>query len=172
MQFTWRRCSYYEMKELYELVIPECDRWVGDKFLDTDIIKGFIAEENGEVIACSVICNLEISETMYIDCFAISPSIRGKKLSYIAWNTFIEFINNNYPEINTDRLIIEVYLQNIELWGKIMGIESLNMTNAINLKSDVLIMGKNIHNPNVIYEEWKNIADENLSELSFLNVKL
>jgi hypothetical protein len=102
---------------------------------------------------------------MYIDCFAITPEIRGNKLSYLAWNSFIKFLNEKFPQINTDKLIIEVYLQNIVVWNKVMGIEVLNIDEIVTkpkLITPTVIMGKNIKSKDEaveVYKEWQEIEE-------------
>jgi hypothetical protein len=168
MEFNWKQTlEYNEMKELYELVIPKDDLWnplILTKYPDK--VKGFIAQDNsGNVISCAIIANLNKTNAMYIDCFAISPEIRGNKLSYLAWNTFIEFLNEKFKEINTDRVIIEVYLQNVSIWNKVMGINVLNIDGMVTkpkLITPNIIMGKNIMSINEaieVYAEWQQIED-------------
>jgi hypothetical protein len=168
MAFNWSQTfEYNDMKELYELVIPKDDLW--NPLILTkhpDKVNGFVARDNdGKVIACAVIANLNKSNATYIDCFAIVPEIRGNKLSYVAWNSFIEFLNEKYKQYNTNKLIIEVYLQNVAIWHKVMGIDVLNI-DAIVTKSKLitptLIMGKNIMSETEgveVYSEWQEIED-------------
>lgn len=153
------------MKDLYEAVIPAVDIW------DTNIItkypdnmRGYVAYDNdNNIVACSVICNLRFTQAMYIDCFTICQSIRGNGYSYLAWNSFLEFIKNDW-DINTNCFIIDVYPQNVKIWRKIMGIEILNIDDKVvkpNIISETVTMGKgiwSIYDSISIYSDWQNFA--------------
>lgn len=164
--FVWQRCMDYDvMKTLYEQVIPAADLWNPTILTKhPDKIRGYVAyDDMNNVTACAVIGNLEKSATMYIDCFAIVDNLKGKKLSYIAWQTFIEFVKVEWSEVNTNKLIIEVYLQNVIIWAKVMGVDVLNIDSLITkpkLVTDTIIMGKNIDSVEdaiQVYVEWQFI---------------
>lgn len=163
MMFNWSQTfEYNDMKSLYELVIPK-DDLIHPSILTNhpDKLNAFVARDNeGNVIACAVIAKLNKTNATYIDCFAIVPEIRGNKLSYVAWNSFIAFIDGKF---NTDRIIIEVYLHNIPIWHKVMGIDVLNIDAIVTkpfLFNPTEIMGKNMTADAVeVYSEWQEIEN-------------
>ena len=166
IKFIWMRCmDYTKMQELYEAVIPIQDLWNETTMLTKypNIMRGYIAHNiNGDVIACAVVGLLEKHNIMYIDCFTISNTIRGNKFSYVAWNTFIEFVNNEWSEVNTHKIIIEVYHKNIPIWAKVMNINILGIDEYVTkpkLFTDNSIMGSNLSHSEAIdvYSEWQRI---------------
>lgn len=160
--FRWIRClDYNDMKEIYEYAIPQCDIWERDIVKDhPDFMRGYIAyDSSNNVIACGVIGKLIETNTMYIDCFTISNSIRGNHLSYEAWNTFLDFVKKDF-DINTERLIIEVYHKNINIWRKVMGVEISPIDSDVikpGLVEKTVIMERgmrNIDDSFSVYDEW------------------
>lgn len=166
MEFNWSQTfDYNEMITLYELGITKDILWNPSLLTkQPDKVSGFVARDNdGKIIACAVIANLHKTNATYIDCFAIVPEIRGNKLSYVAWNRFIEFLNEKYKQFNTNKLIIEAYLKNVVIWNKVMGIDVLNIDTIVTrpyLFNDTKIMGKNIMSETEgveVYSEWQEI---------------
>jgi hypothetical protein len=164
MDYQWERCiDYNEMKELFETVIFDEDCWDKKNMLTKhkDLFRGYIAKYNNKVIACGTIAWLKNSEVLHIDCFALSNDIRGMGMSYSLFNSFLIFVKNEWSIIkNIDKLLIEVYLPNVEVWNKIMGVVDLKIDNKVTknrVKNSVIIMGKNIDEPIKTYNEWQNI---------------
>lgn len=153
MNFLWKRTmSYDDIKDIYEAVIPECDLGnltsnliteinpvtnkleLNDTFLTSypDIYRAYIATlpESNKIIACGVVGYLKKSDALYIDCWTLEKSIRGNKLSYSGFNSWLNFVKKDFLT-QTNRLIIEVYVHNIILWQKIMNISILDIDNDV-----------------------------------------
>ena len=165
IEFKWNRCmDFSQMNNIYESIIPAVDLLNPTILIKyPDIIKGYVAFDNdGEIIACSVIGLLKKTNVTYIDCFTISKRIRENHLLHTAWKSFVDFLNHKCIEINTNRLIMEVYLENAVIWNKVMCVEKLEIDNIVQkpkLFNETEIMGLNISikEASSVYLEWQEI---------------
>lgn len=109
------------------------------------------------------IVQLLIGYQKHKHCFTIDPKIRGLGRSYDAWNTFLEFIKDDWSYVKTDRILIEVYTKNCIVWGKVMKVVNLEIDDDVTkmrVKNPVVIMGKNMISKEdsiSAYLEWQEI---------------
>lgn len=165
MSFTWKRCQAYdEIKTLFESVIPDEDCWDKSNML-TKYPNKFRGYTTIDGKACATVGWLSKTQTLHIDCFAIDQSIRGNGKSYEAWNTFLEFIQIEWPDVKTNKLLIEVYTKNCIVWGKVMDVINLGIDDSVvkmRVKNPVIIMGKNLNSKQEAidaYGEWQEIEE-------------
>lgn len=114
MTFRWSNRPWYIcVIDIFE----DEDYWNEEHRLIKDKyqVNEYVATLNDDtkIIAHAIVGWLPKTKTLHIEYFSIYPSIRGKGLSYIAWNSLIDFIQKDLNIVSTDRLLIEAYLRNI-----------------------------------------------------------
>jgi len=121
-------------------------------------------DENGKVLAIAIAILLRTTETLHVEDFALHPSIREKGFARKLWDDWRSFVRSE--GITMEAMTIEVYLQNIEPWRKIMGVTMLvtellpspmkSLSLAPNV--DVMLMGRNLTAPVAdVIAEWQRM---------------
>lgn len=89
-------------------------------------VSALVAEAMG-ADAVALAAWLPESKVVHVEDFAIHPRWRGEGLARPAWTSWRAFLAQEWPEtrVARDAMTIEVYLQNIEAWRKIMGVHEL-----------------------------------------------
>jgi len=103
-------------------------------------------DETGFVVAICIATILPKTQTLHIEDFALHPKIRGLGLAKYLWDEWRKLVRETWTEI--EAISIEVYLQNVAPWRKIMNIYELfpEPLHLLPFAPDILMMfmGKNI----------------------------
>lgn len=128
----------------------------------------YIACHSDQVGAIAIACYLPKCKVLHIEDFALNPNIYGKGVATHLFDSWLEFVAAEWPEArdacSSRSLMIEVYLQNIEPWRKIMGVEKVKTSlAAIFIRDDtpIVLMAKNLPcHPDIAYKAWQVYQQE------------
>jgi len=114
MAFKWtNRPGYICVIDLFENedYWNEEHRLIKNKYQVNEYVATL--NDDTKIIAHAIVGWLLETKTLHIEFFAIDPSIRGKGLSYSAWNSLLDFVQKDFNIVTTDNLLIEAYFKNI-----------------------------------------------------------
>ena len=172
--FIWEQTTdVNNLSEILTLVEPhEMERnSILTRIKHNVVYKCFVAKnQDHSNVAIIIATFLPLSQTVHVEDFALHPNIRGQGHARQMWKDWRTLVRNTWT--NVEALTIEVYLQNVAVWRKIMDVAALlPQTYELDLAPGVFVcfMGKNITcSPHVILTEWKHICNKILP-LSYEN---
>jgi GNAT superfamily N-acetyltransferase len=150
----WKRAtSYVEIQPVFELVEPDENVWDREGICDKHPDR-YQAYTTVDGCAIGIVCWLPVSKVLHIETFALHPEVRGQGRARWLFASLLAHVAE-HTDFSTDRLLIEVYPQNVEVWRKIMGVTEVDVGGAtpLYLKTPVTVMGKNADRH--AYAEWQ-----------------
>jgi hypothetical protein len=154
-----------ELLHLVEPYIQERDAILKCLRTFPDLYQVDVVRLEQRVVALVIFTYLPKTNTFHIEDFALHPIIRGQNLSQWLWTKWLKFRSIN----DSQALTIEVYLQNVKIWSKIMGVKDLGLPNARILlapNAPMTFMGKNLStSAAVVHKEWVAIQKRVQSRL-------
>jgi GNAT superfamily N-acetyltransferase len=165
--FVWQHCrDPIKFEEILQMVEPyEEERKMILNCIQHDIVyQSYIAVDASDFVVAIVIATiLPKTQTLHIEDFALHPNIQKQGHARQLWKDWRDFINKTWTKIES--LTIEVYLQNVEPWRKIMDVHELLPEPLCLLPLahhvPVMFMGKNITNSVTdILNEWKQVQTD------------
>lgn len=116
MSFRWKNCP--EVMCVLDIFDPD-DYWSEENQLIKYKyqVNWYSATLNDDTkfIANAVVGWSPKTNTLHIEYFSIDPSIRGKGLSYNAWNSLLDFVQMDLHIVQTDNVLIEAYFNNMKV---------------------------------------------------------
>ena len=162
--FIWKRQQDHNLfTEILEIVEPfQKEREaILDCIKETLYYRTYIATDKEElVVAIAIATFLPKTETLHVEDFALHPRIRRKKYARKLWNDWRTLVRSEWTSV--EALTIEVYLHNVEPWGKIMKVTKL-LPQPINLlplapEIPMMLMGRKLTSPvSDILAEWQQL---------------
>jgi len=116
---------------------------------------------SGRGEAVGIACYLPKSNVLHIEDFILDPCIHGKRLANALYKSWREFICSEWPEAKCAGIstMIEVYLQNVEPWEKILLVEKVKVSQPakfIREDTPIVVMARNLPcSPDDAYAEWQ-----------------
>lgn len=188
MQLEWSICSDpMELVEILSLVEPyprEFQAIMACLKLTPSVYKAFVAKRvvepkcDSRALAIVIATYLPHTQTVHIEDYALHPIIRGLGLAQSLWHTWRRFVELHEGWAWDQAITIEVYNQNVKVWGKIMGVEAIDLTSTetparlpLAPEVPIVFMGRDlVASPAVIYAEWIAVQkrEQNLLPVSSL----
>ncbi len=149
---TWRAArDYAEIKELFELLEPPYNVW--DREGLWQWYKVFVTTDG---TALALVAWLPVTGVVHIETFGLHPRIRGQGRARGLFAALLAHVHatHGWP---TDKLLIEVYVENVEAWRKIMGVTEVDVGDMrpFHVEDPMVIMGKGVDR--TAYEEWQRM---------------
>jgi hypothetical protein len=164
--FSWQRChDPTKFQEILNIVEPyEEERNMILNCIEQNIVyRSYVALDTSEsVVAIAIATFLPKTKVLHIEDFALHQKIQKQGYAKQLWKDWRNLVNETWTKI--DSLTIEVYLQNMEPWRKIMGVSELLSNPSCLLplapRVPVMFMGKNlISSVDDILLEWKQVQE-------------
>lgn len=173
-RWRWfRATSWEQIEELMNFVEPSCN--VYDKhgivsrfptryrayigYVDLNKREGV---DSHQVNAIAIAALLPKTRTVHIETFALHPRVRKLDLAHSAWKSWRQYLVDEWPETKEtgESITIEVYLQNVVPWSKIMHVQTLETggmkPQLIDDSTPVMLMGRALNQPAAqVYAEWQ-----------------
>ncbi len=162
--FAWKRCfDATKFQEILNMVEPyEEERNMIVYCIQHNICyHSYIAVDALDfVVAIAIATFLPKTQTLHVVDFALHPKIRKQKHAKQLWLNWRKLVKSEWTE--TESLTIEVYLQNVEAWKKILGVNEIlpNPQYLLPLAPNVpmMFMGRNLTCPaNEVLAEWQQL---------------
>lgn len=160
-EYKWSRALLYsDLKEILELVDPNVWDSAGLATKYPTRYRAYVAKkDDGRVDAIGIAAYLPDTKTMHVEDFALHPRIRGQGLARRLYNGWREYMLEEWPETKAcgGSTTIEVYLQNVEAWRKIMQVKEVEVkAEALILRHPIRVMACNLTHPSEeVYAEWQ-----------------
>jgi len=130
--------------------------------LPLSVYKVYVARSHqlGAPLALVLATFLPRTKTLHIEDYALHPIIRGLNLAAPLWRQWREFVATTEGWGPRQAITIEVYLQNVKVWNRVMGVADLKYKIHLPLAPHVPVqfMGRDLTaSPREISDEWLEV---------------
>jgi len=176
--FIWEQNYNHTLfREILEIVEPHHrEREAIMKCLERGLYyRSYLArDKNNSVVAIAIATLLPKTQTLHVEDFALHPIIRKQGHAQKLWDDWRALVRSEWTTVTS--MTIEVYLQNVEPWKKIMGVEELipHPIKLLPLAPNVpmMLMGRDLTSPvNFIFKEWQEMQRD-AADILKLNLNL
>jgi hypothetical protein len=130
IMWHWKRAkAFAEIKDILLQVEPTKHIYdpngICSRFPDLSrAYVGFLNNGEPRASAIAIATLLPKSKVLHIEDFALCESARKQGLAHLAWSSWRVFVADEWYDTRAcgKSLSIEVYVKNVEAWGKIMGV--------------------------------------------------